>query len=189
MKKIINNILIISLLIGSFGYLIYYGINMNFYRLVPAVIVFVLLGLLFLLDKKTFSFTENNKLIIIGFLFLAQFLGSVVNLYTKISWYDSFVHYLSGAFSVYIGTIILTKTETSFSNKLIKYLFYFSFACSIIVLWETFEFTSDMLLGTVLQHADTTGVMDTMIDTIMAMLGAITALVIPKNNKKMKEKE
>ena len=179
MKKIINMILTTGLMIGSIGYLIYYGVNMNFYRLVPAVLVFVLLGIFYILDKKYFNFNETNKLIIISFLFLAQFLGSVVNLYTKISWYDSFVHYLSGAFSVYVANLILIKTKTTLSNRLGKLLFFFGFSCSIIVLWETFEFTSDMFLGTVLQHADTTGVVDTMVDTIMALLGTITALLIP----------
>jgi len=184
MKKIINNILVISLIIGSLSYLIYYGINMNFYRVIPAVIVFVLLGILYISNKKYFNFNETNKLVIISFLFLAQFLGSVVNLYTKISWYDSFVHYLSGAFAVYVANLILTKTKTSFSNKLIKLLFYFGFSCSIIVLWETFEFTSDTLLKTVLQHANTTGVVDTMVDTIMALLGTITALLVTSKKEK-----
>lgn len=179
MKKITNRILVTTLMLGSIGYLIYYGISMNFYRLIPAVLVFVLLGIFYILDKRCFNFNETNKLIIIGFLFLAQFLGSVVNLYTKVGWYDSFVHYLSGAFSVYVANLILIKTKTTFPNQLGRFLFHFGFSCSIMVLWETFEFTSDMFLGTFLQHADTTGVVDTMIDTIMALLGTITALLIP----------
>ena len=45
-------------------------------------------------------------------------------------------------------------------------------------IWEIFEFTVSKIMGTDPQHVKTTGVDDTMLDTIMAFTGSVIFIII-----------
>ena len=47
------------------------------------------------------------ELIYVVFIILAQFLGSVVNLYNTFWWYDLFTHFLSGILTAVLSLVIL----------------------------------------------------------------------------------
>lgn len=124
--------------------------------------------------EKLFQVNINNwmKNIYVIFIFLAHFLGSIVDLYHTIYWYDSFTHFLSGILIAFLATYILVLCK-KYSEKSIVFTVLFIMGLSFLVagLWEMFEFTSDKLFGKDAQNVLTTGVDDTMKDMIVAALG------------------
>lgn len=134
------------------------------------------LALLPNIAKKKIKITEKVEFVYLLFLFVAHFLGSIVNLYYQISWYDTFVHYLSGWVTAFLGYIIYVKGKER--SKAFEFLFIISFSALIAISWETFEFVCDQLFQKDAQNVITTGVTDTMIDMIVALLGSITVEVL-----------
>lgn len=108
------------------------------------------------------------------FIFLAHFLGSVVDFYHKIYWYDSFAHFLSGILVAFLSTYVLILFN-KYSRKSILFNVLFIVGMSFMVagLWEMFEFISDNIFNADAQNVLTTGVDDTMKDMIVAFLGTI----------------
>ena len=108
------------------------------------------------------------------FLFFAQFLGSIVNLYASIYWFDSFTHFVSGILTAVFAIAVLVWFR-KYESKSIAFNIFFMIAFSLMVasLWEFFEFTADTISGGDTQKVLETGVADTMKDMIVAFLGAI----------------
>lgn len=133
---------------------------------------------------------ESMELIYLSFLFLAQFLGSVVNLYAKIYWFDSFVHFVSGILTAVLSISILYWFH-KYDSKSIWFNIFFMIAFSLMIasLWEFFEFTSDSILKGDTQHVLTTGVGDTMKDMIVAFLGSILTAIYYAYEKTMERKQ
>lgn len=106
------------------------------------------------------------------FLFGAQFLGSVLDWY-RISWWDLLMHGISGAILAFLAIALYKKLVYQRADGQISsgflFLFILSFSALCGLLWETYEFSSDQLFGTVMQ-ADNT---DTMTDLISGMIGAL----------------
>lgn len=174
MKKI-NNILIYLVSLASICYAIK-DINIGAYdRLIGSLsIIFVLVipkivGKLFKIE-----ITSLMEFIYIIFIILAQFLGSVVNLYNTIWWYDLFVHFLSGVLTSFLALAILGWFKMyKEKNKLFNALFMIFFTLTVAVIWEFLEFGAFNILGMDVQHHLTTGVFDTMQDMLVAFLGGI----------------
>lgn len=123
----------------------------------------------------------NDYLIIIYTIFitLAHFLGSIVNLYHKIYWYDSFAHFLSGILVAIIATyilVILKKYEKH--SYVFNLLFILGVSFMVAGMWEIFEFTSDNIFSKDAQNALTTGVTDTMKDIILAAAGTLLYCIL-----------
>ena len=131
--------------------------------------------------KKLFKIEISNTMefVYILFIFLAQFLGSVINLYNKIWWYDIFVHFLSGIFTSFLAIEVLKWFNVyKDKNKIFNALFIISISLMVAVLWEFCEFTGDTLFGMNVQHSIETGVKDTMEDMLVAFLGSIIVSVL-----------
>lgn len=131
---------------------------------------------------------ERMEFIYIIFIFLAQFLGSVVGLYSVIYWYDSFTHFLSGILTAFLGLSILNWFRKYDKNS-ISFNIFFILAFSLMAasMWEMFEFTSDRILSGDTQKVIETGVTDTMKDMIVAFLGAIIVSITYAYEKVMKK--
>ncbi len=182
MKKIINYILIFIMLGFDFFYIINCVKFSNYDRVHTYLALPIVLLVPYLLEKILKKELDSNlKIIYFSFIFFADFLGCVVNLYGKIAWFDTFTHYLSGIFTAYLGILLMNKFQIK-QNFLGRIIYVLSFTCLIAVMWEFFEYGMDSLFGMTLQHADTTGVNDTMIDLIAAFLGSITFLLFYRNN-------
>lgn len=182
MKKTINYILIFIMLGFDFFYLINdLKIGDSNRILTYLALPFVLL-VPYLLEKITKKELDINlKLFYYLFIFLADFLGCVVNLYGSVAWFDTFTHYLSGIFTAYLGILMMKRFH--FKQTFLSCIIYvLSFTCLVAVIWEFFEYGMDSLFGMTLQHADTTGVNDTMIDLVSAFLGSITFLIFYRKN-------
>ena len=153
-------------------------------RIITFMIIYPMLLFPLILQKTKFKLDNSKIFLYYVFIFLADFLGCVVNLYNTISWFDSFVHFLSGIFTFILGLIIYEKISIKKENKLLKVVFCLGIVAIIIVLWEIIEYTGDNLIGSNLQHVIDTGIKDTMTDMIVALLGGIiSSIYISIKNK------
>ena len=118
--------------------------------------------------------TSAMELVYVLFIILAQFVGSVVNLYNKVWWYDLFAHFLSGVLTSVLSLVVLNWFGVyKEKNKWFNFLFIISFTLMIASIWEFMEFGADTFFGMNVQHSTTTGVRDTMEDMLIAFLGSL----------------
>lgn len=177
MKKIniLNWFLILGMIVGDI-YLIIHDLGINKTdRLATYLVLIPILAVPWLFKKILhYEMTEDLKLVYYIFIFLAQFLGSGVNLYNKTVWFDKFTHGLSGILSCFVALILLVQFKKDPTKHL---LFHFTYILGIVFLiaggWECIEFAIDTFTGSDVQHVATTGVTDTMGDILSALLGSI----------------
>ncbi len=180
MKKI-NNLLIFLCSLASICFFVRdlnIGANQRF--LGDLSMVFVLLIPKILRKIFKIKITDTMELIYIIFMILAQFLGSVVNLYNKDTtwWYDLFTHFLSGVLTTILALVIMNWLGVyKEKNKWFNFVFMISFTLMIASFWEFLEFGTDNFLGMNVQHSLETGVRDTMEDMLVAFLGSIIVSV------------
>lgn len=170
-----NNILISLLLLLNTGCLINLILSGNKSRIMVTVSLYFIIWVPKLIRHfLKVTIPSSMELVYIIFLFFASFLGSVVNLYSKTYWYDSFVHFISGILTSVLAIIVLFWFH-KYDEKSILFNIFFMVAFSLMVasLWEFFEFTSDQIFHGDTQKVLKTGVVDTMKDMIVAFLGAI----------------
>lgn len=140
--------------------------------------------LVFLLPRifsKIFKFkiTDNMEFVYVIFIILAHFVGSVVNLYNKVWWYDLFAHFLSGILTAILSLVIMNFLKVyNDKNKLFNVIFIISFTLMIASLWEFLEYGADTFLKMNVQHSIETGVSDTMEDMLVAFLGSIIVSIL-----------
>lgn len=173
--KKLNNVLIFLITLISVCYAVR-DFNYGAYdRLLSSLSIVLVLFIPRILAKILKSKVLNTlEFIYIIFIFLAQFLGSVVNLYSKIWWYDLFMHFLSGIFTAVIALFVLKWFGLyKEKNKSFNIVFIISFSLMVASLWEFGEFFAYNLFGMDVQHHLTTGVFDTMQDMLVAFLGSI----------------
>lgn len=184
MKKL-NLLLVLVMIIGTLGCCVFYydSSRLTTYLLVIPVLVGPML-----LNKTRFKLSSVELFWYYLFVFFADFLGCVVNLYNTVSWYDTVVHFSSGIFSFFVGLFLLDRLDKKVSNIFTKAIFGIGIVCLIAVVWEIFEFGSDVLLELDLQHNSDTGVVDTMVDMISAlgggMIGAGYYLIMGRHKKR-----
>ena len=116
--------------------------------------------------------TEIEKFVVIGFVFMAQFLGVTCELYNSIYWFDKFTHFLSGVLTSLIALYLLKFYKIKL-NKVFVIIFIISITLAVASIWEIFEFTNSQLFDMDPQRVIKTGVNDTMYDIIVAFLGSI----------------
>jgi hypothetical protein len=144
------------------------------------------------------------EILIVIFLYASIFLSARLGLYYHLFWWDDFLHTLSGVIIGFLGFIVMYKINEKYSmdiSPLLVAVFAFTFAVTMGVLWEIFEFSMDIMFGTDMQkwNLPTTvwilgrsyqgsGLRDTMSDLIVDSLGALITSVICyflyKNEKK-----
>lgn len=146
---------------------IYVGLTSNalfsyFYCLASAAFVLMPPGLTILFRWKFhFSFYLFFSIYTLG-----PLLGAVYNVYYYTSWWDDLLHFMAGAVFAAIGAqlaIVLNKNQKP--SYLLTALFGLLFSMGIAVVWEIYEFSSDMLL-----HSDMQA--DTVIDTVITKINS-----------------
>ena len=115
--------------------------------------------------------TEGFKLIWIIFIFMAHYLGVILEVYDIFLSFDKIVHTISGILTAYVAMIILNKEKVKSINFSILFIVCFSALCAVT--WEIFEFTCNILVGGDAQRVLETGVDDTMLDMIVALVGSL----------------
>lgn len=132
------------------------------------------------------AISDGIYLFFVIYTFVASFLGSVLNFYDRIWWFDLAVHSLFGYVGCVIGLFFVCKLSDVHKAKAV----YVVFVCvatslAIALLWEIFEFAGDVLVGNYAQGAPILGadgkeyitVNDTMEDVICNTCGAIVFML------------
>ena len=174
MKKLrlFNNVLIIISCIVNTACLIL-GLMGNYsVNILVCLSYYLLMIIPFIFKKIKLEFSEPIKTVYLIFMILSCLMGSVLKLYGRIYWFDSFVHYISGALTAFIAFLVLIKFNKYKEKELaFNILFIIILTLAVAALWECYEFTVDMILGGDTQKVLITGVTDTMKDIICALLG------------------
>lgn len=179
-----------------------------------AVLVFAILTLAInhaistFTTKKNISLPQVLMLAIVGFNYCSLFLGSGLNFYTKLWWWDDLLHATSGIIAGLIGFLLIYYLSSRHNMNVTPQfvaLFVFIFAVAIAAFWEIFEFMWDWALKTSLQrwaYSDNmlighewqgTGLRDTISDLILGTLGGLVAAILchflcRRNSKKSTDK-
>lgn len=111
------------------------------------------------------------------FLFGSIFIGTAIDAYQNVWWWDLAMHGVSGVGLGFFGFIILyTLYMQKRLDMSFKLMMFFAFCLSLAVgaLWEVGEFASDSLFGTSAQRG---GNLDSMRDLIADAAGALVAAI------------
>lgn len=169
-KKINVVLVLIASLVG-----VYFAVTKenNIIYIIKDISVIFTINALYIIQKIfKIKINEVINLIYIIFIFMAHFLGVIVDLYSKIYWYDKLTHFLSGILTSFAAIYILVKNKQN-KNLIFNILFIISFSMLVASFWEIFEYLSSYYFNVDPQKVMITGVTDTMCDIIVAFLGSI----------------
>ena len=115
--KYFNKLMIAIMSLGSIFLCLYRVIALNRYkRITTDLAILIVLAIPYILSKLNIKLSEKEKSIFYGYIFVADFLGCVVNLFAKISWFDTFSHFLAGVFFFLVGLKLL-KMFKQYNSK------------------------------------------------------------------------
>lgn len=176
-----------------------------------SIIVLNLIGLILIINKKldcTFvkwflltisifipdilkikiSINKTIELLYLILIFLSFTLGRIYDLYDKINWYDTLVHFMSGKLTFIFGLITLKQLKKYDKKISFNILFSILTTISLATLWELTEFGIDKIFKTEMQDVLKTGVDDTMKDILVAILSALLVIITYIYETKKKKK-
>ncbi len=118
------------------------------------------------------------KFVCVLFVFSAHFLGTAVELYNHISYFDKVIHTISGALTALFAMLLLNVMGMYHKKNLFfNILFMLSLTLLVAGGWEMFEYVANIFFGGDAQRVALTGVNDTMQDIIVATLGSIVICI------------
>lgn len=154
-------------------------LGQNWMNLLLFVLTLFLTFLPSILEKELkIDSPSESELILVIFIFASMYLGEIHAFYIKFWWWDLMLHTVSGFIIADIGFMlvyILNKQKKLKLTPIFVAMFSFSFAVSLGVLWEIFEFTMDSVFGVNMQKS---GLVDTMWDLIVDSIGALIVSLI-----------
>ncbi|HHW48973.1 MAG TPA: hypothetical protein GXX14_10220 [Clostridiaceae bacterium] len=160
---------------------VFAAFNGDWTNLGMSVLTLLIMFLPTIIEKKlSIDFPSEFEIIVVIFIFAALYLGEIKSYFTKVWWWDIFLHTFSGLIIGAVGfslVDILNKNERisiSLSPVFVS-IFSFCFALAIGTLWEIYEFAMDSIFGLNMQKS---GLVDTMGDLIVDALGALTFSII-----------
>ncbi len=165
------------------GFLVGFGVSVweSNFLISFLIFVFFIFTLLPKLFKKHFEVFVPLGFYFINltFIFAALILGEAGGFYDKFWWWDILLHGISGILIGGVGfllTYVLNKDDKVKFNMSPFFiaLFSFSFALSIGVIWEIFEYGVDYYFDMNMQK---NGLNDTMEDLIVDTIGALTVSI------------
>ncbi len=179
--RIVNIVLALLLFSATLAIMIYYiltgdknnrllaSIGMLAAYLIPFVVELVL-------RRRLRNFFTFCYLI---YALFAGLIGSVLNVYYILSWYDIVVHILAGYVFSFFGIIILARLENYHKIKPLTVIIFCLF-CTLAVelVWELCEWSSDVLLNQTAQGIKVDGKAPLVTDTDLDMLCNLTGGLI-----------
>jgi hypothetical protein len=137
----------------------------------------------FALQRYRVHVPPEFQFIALAFVFLSLFLGSARDFYYRFWWWDMVLHAGSGFLLGIVGWIVLflllqaDRLPQGVGPALVS-VFGVTFAVTLGVLWETFEYAVDLIWPHINMMSHETGVHDTMQDLIVDTVGAIVVGLI-----------
>ncbi len=136
------------------------------------------------------SFPASFQIMLLIFIFGAQFLGEIFDFYERFWWWDLVLHGWSGVLLGTIGFLLVYILNEASGVRIVISPFFVAFfalcfAVTCGVVWEVFEYLMDVFLGTNMQKSglhDTMG--DLIIDSVGALFVAINGYLTLRDNKK-----
>ncbi|WP_297518298.1 hypothetical protein [uncultured Clostridium sp.] len=107
------------------------------------------------------------------FIFVSMFLGKLNNYYGKFSWWDLFLHAVSGIvifLVAYMIFLLQNNCEKDNVSPMLIITYALLFAVAMTAIWEMWEFTGDKLLGLNSQGGS---LQDTMEDIVAGSTGPL----------------
>lgn len=178
--RIINLVVMALLCLACVALAFYYGFVYDpNNRIVPAICI-AILSLVPLAIEGIFGRRFNNVvfLSIEIYLIFAGLIGSVLNVYYLVSWYDIVIHILMGYLVAMCGIFVISRLGNYKKMSVVLVIFFcFCFSLAIEVLWEIFEWGADNLFNQTMQGEKLPGVNqplvgDTMLDLVCNTTGA-----------------
>ena len=191
----------IGLLIwGIYG--LFHGSVVEFLQAIFAIAFTHLWDMFQLWGGKSFITKVHYKYqtLLNAFIFFGTVIGSTINNRTSFEHCDLISHFLAGLLTAYFAYdfAYLIQGKKGRLSPALASMFSLGFSCAIFIGWEFYEFTMDRLYGLHLQRSFPTsdsGLVDTMVDFIFGVAGALTAMlytafkrngVIGKNKTKIR---
>ncbi|MBM4113294.1 MAG: hypothetical protein FJ253_07955, partial [Phycisphaerae bacterium] len=137
----------------------------------------------FLVRRWRIHVPAEFQLTAVAFVFLSLYLGSASDYYESFWWWDIVLHIGSGFLFGIVGWIVLylllqtDRLPRAVGPALVS-VFAVTFAVTLGVLWEIFEYMVDTLFPSVNMMSNETGVSDTMQDLMVDLLGAMAVGVL-----------
>lgn len=178
--RIVNLVVMGALCLTCVALAFYYGFVYDpNNRIVPAICI-ALLALVPLVIEMIFGRRFNNVvfLSIEIYLIFAGLIGSVLNVYYLVSWYDIVIHILMGYLVAMCGIFVISRLGNYKKMNIVLVAFFcLCFSLAIEVLWEIFEWGADNLFNQTMQGEKLPGVNqplvgDTMLDLVCNTTGA-----------------
>ncbi len=178
--RIINLIIMSLLCITCIIFAFYYGfVSDPNSRIIPSICIAVL-SLVPLFIELIFRKKFNNIvfLAIEIYLIFAGLIGSVLNVYYLVAWYDIIIHTLMGYLVALCGIFVISRIGNyKKMNAFLVATFCLCFSLAIEVLWELFEWGADNLFNQTMQGEKIVGygeplVGDTMLDLLCNTIGS-----------------
>ena len=147
----------------------------NWLNLFTSILTLVLTYLpFFIAERNHFYIPAPFQIVILLFIFASLYLGELQRYYHKFWWWDIMLHTLSGVILGFIGFLLVfllnkEKQVNVVLSPLFIAIFSFTFAVTVGVVWEIFEFTMDSIFALNMQKS---GLVDTMWDLIVDSIGA-----------------
>lgn len=159
---------------------IYYWTQKDWYHLSITLGTFLIPMLLwYIWDWLKLKSVWQVNALILAFTFIGYSLGSCLDLFARIAWFDKVPHTLSGPFVALLAMMLfyVLKPNHRIERADTPLLITFSFCVSVCVagLWEIGEIILTPIVGRNLQRVDT-GVTDTMQDMIVCTLGTLALM-------------
>ncbi|WP_088014841.1 hypothetical protein [Gottfriedia acidiceleris] len=188
MKRGVQTILSITFAIVMLVLFVIFFVKDDSYRYPIALGGFACALVPLVLDKL-FKIRFTLPFIISYFAFLlgSLCLGSMLRFY-HLGWWDSFLHFLSGALVAFLAIDLMEKLTTTQARSEMStgfiFLFVFCFGVFCGAIWEIWEFSMDQFFGTNTQGG---GNFDTMTDLIADTIGAfLIAIWFSKKSRRNK---
>lgn len=161
----------------------------DYKKLAPAAIAMALTFVPWLFSLIHIQINTLTGFLLPTIIFMAVYLGAGYRYYDVYPWWDRSIHFLSGILFFSFGMSLTERVSVGLVAVLV-----FSFALSLAlhVVWEVLEFLMDSIFHTDSQHwqkhskvinhqpkkaIQPPGLVDTMVDTIAGIIGAIVACV------------
>lgn len=159
------------------------GSNGFFYILKTLFIIFLLSIPHIVVRLFKVEIDTKVRFVYVIYIFLAYYFGVILEWYLKVDLYDKLIHFIFGLVFAYISYEVVLKNLIE--DYLINSVLILLINLSTSALWEILEFTIDKVTGSDTQRVKT-GVDDTMLDIIFALIGALVYIIIKKMRKKDK---